>query len=81
MIIDNENQKLKVHEWITKYNEEGIIGYEFIKSKGVIKRADYEEHFEFEKKKAERHLNKMVEANLIERKGAGRSTYYVIIAT
>jgi hypothetical protein len=22
MIIDNENQKLKVHEWITKYNEE-----------------------------------------------------------
>ena len=25
MIIDNENQKLKVHEWITKYNEEGTI--------------------------------------------------------
>ena len=25
MIIDNENQKLKVHEWITKYNEEGIL--------------------------------------------------------
>ena len=31
MIIDNENQKLKVHEWITKYNEEGdldvVTGY------------------------------------------------------
>ena len=25
MIIDNENQKLKVHEWITKYNEEGKL--------------------------------------------------------
>lgn len=25
MIIDNENQKLKVHEWITKYNEEGTM--------------------------------------------------------
>jgi hypothetical protein len=25
MIIDNENQKLKVHEWITNYNEEGNI--------------------------------------------------------
>jgi ERCC4-related helicase len=25
MIIDNENQKLKVHEWITKYNEEGTL--------------------------------------------------------
>lgn len=25
MIIDNENQKLKVHEWITKYNEKGTL--------------------------------------------------------
>jgi ERCC4-related helicase len=25
MIIDNENQKLKVHEWFTKYNEEGTL--------------------------------------------------------
>lgn len=25
MILDNENQKLKVHEWITKYNEEGTL--------------------------------------------------------
>jgi ERCC4-related helicase len=25
MIIDNENQKLKVHEWITKYNENGTL--------------------------------------------------------
>lgn len=25
MIIDNENQKLKVHEWIAKYNEEGTL--------------------------------------------------------
>ncbi len=31
MIIDNENKKLKVHEWITRYNEEGnldvVTGY------------------------------------------------------
>lgn len=31
MIIDNENQKLKVHEWIAKYNEDGnldvVTGY------------------------------------------------------
>lgn len=25
MIIDNENRKLKVHEWIAKYNEEGSL--------------------------------------------------------
>lgn len=31
MIIDNENQKLKVHQWLAKYNEEGnldvVTGY------------------------------------------------------
>ncbi len=25
MIIDNENQKLKVHQWLTKYNEDGVL--------------------------------------------------------
>ena len=25
MILDNENENLKVHEWITKYNEEGTL--------------------------------------------------------
>lgn len=25
MIIDNQNQELKVHEWITKYNEDGVL--------------------------------------------------------
>ena len=25
MILDNENRNLKVHEWITKYTEEGTV--------------------------------------------------------
>lgn len=74
-------KRVSKHTGVANLNEEELNGYEFIKSKGVIKRADYEEHFEFEKKKAERHLNKMVEEALIKRKGAGRSTYYEIIAT
>lgn len=74
-------KRVSKHSGVANLNEEELIGYEFIKSKGEIKRSDYEEHFKFDKKKAERHLNKMVEENLIERKGAGRSTYYVIIAT
>jgi ATP-dependent DNA helicase RecG len=74
-------KKVSKHTSVVNLNNEELKGYEFIKSKGEVKRSDYEEHFEFDKKKAERHLNKMVEENLIERKGAGRSTYYVIIAT
>jgi ATP-dependent DNA helicase RecG len=74
-------KKVSKHTGVVNLNNEELKGYEFIKSKVEIKRSDYEEHFEFDKKKAERHLNKMVEEDLIERKGAGRSTYYVIIAT
>lgn len=25
MILDNENNNLKVHEWLAKYNEEGNL--------------------------------------------------------
>ena len=25
MILDNENQNLKVYQWLSKYNEEGIL--------------------------------------------------------
>jgi len=66
---------------VTIFNNEELLGYEFIKLKGKVKRKEYEEHFNFDKKKAERHLNKMVEEGLIERKGSGPGTYYEIIAT
>ncbi len=66
---------------IDNLNEEELVGYEFIKLKGKVTRKDYESKFGFEKKKAERHLRKMVEERLIERIGAGPSTYYQIIAT
>jgi len=25
MLLDNENEKLKVHEWISKYTEDGTL--------------------------------------------------------
>ncbi|MEN9335520.1 MAG: hypothetical protein RLZZ500_507 [Bacteroidota bacterium] len=74
-------RRVSKHTGVVNLNEEELKGYEFIKSKGVIKRADYEDYFQYDKKKAERHLNKMVEELLIERKGAGPSTYYEVIAT
>jgi ATP-dependent DNA helicase RecG len=62
-------------------NKEELLGYEFIKQKGKIIRKDYETKFDFETKKAERHLSKMVEEGLIQRKGSGPSTFYELIAT
>ncbi len=69
------------YKGIKSLNEEELKGYEFIKQKGKITRKDYETKFGFEKKKAERHLRKMVDEGLIERKGSGPSTYYEINAT
>jgi len=62
-------------------NDEELLGFEFIKLKGILKRKEYEQHFSFDKKKAERHLNKMINAGLIERKGSGPATFYQIIET
>lgn len=61
--------------------EDELKGYEFVKQQRTVKRREYEGHFGLNAKTAERHLTKMVEAKLIERKGAGPSTYYEIIAT
>ena len=62
-------------------NEEELRGYEFVKLKGKVKRKEYEDELKFDKKKAERHLNKFVANRLLKRKGTGPSTYYEIIAT
>jgi ATP-dependent DNA helicase RecG len=64
---------------IKNLNKEELLGYEFIKQQGKITRKDYETRFGFETKKAERHLRKMVEENLIQRKGSGPSTFYKLI--
>lgn len=59
-------------------NEEELIGLDFIKSNITITRKDYETEFNFDKKKAERHLKQLVDLKLILRKGSGPSTYYEI---
>jgi ATP-dependent DNA helicase RecG len=69
------------HKSLAKLSEEELVGYEFIKLKGKITRKEYEKHFNYDKKKAERHLTKMNDEDLIGRKGSGPSTYYEIIAT
>lgn len=66
---------------LSKLNNEELAGYEFIKLKEKVIRKDYQDHFGFDKKKAERHLKKMYDLNLIDRIGSGPNTHYVIIAT
>lgn len=44
--------------------------------KGKLTRKDYEDHFEYDKKKAERHFKHFVELGLVKRMGSGPSTYY-----
>lgn len=62
-------------------NAEELKGFDFIKLKGVLTRKEYEEHFGFNKKKAERHFKVFVEQGLVERKGSGPGTFYEAIAT
>ncbi len=61
---------------LSELNQEELIGYEFVKLIFTLKRRDYEEKFGFDTKKAERHLNKMLDLGLIVRKGSGPSTHY-----
>lgn len=66
---------------LNQLNLEELKGYDFIRINQKTTRKNYETHFGFDKKKAERHLTHMTELNLIERKGAGPGTYYELIAT
>lgn len=66
---------------LAELNEEELIGYEFVRLKNSITRKEYEEHFKFDTKKAERHVKKMVELGLLSREGSGPSTRYIVIPT
>ncbi|MAB48566.1 MAG: hypothetical protein CMC05_08040 [Flavobacteriaceae bacterium] len=66
---------------ISELNDEELKGLDWIRLNNQFKRKDYETEFEFDKKKAERHLTHMVELGIIERKGSGPGTYYEYIAT
>ncbi len=75
-------KKVSHHPELAELNEEELEGYEYIKLKGTVTRKQYQDAFEIESdKKAERHLRKMTELNLIRRIGSGRSVYYEIIPT
>jgi predicted HTH transcriptional regulator len=57
-------------------NIDELRGYEYVRLVKRITRKEYETHFGYDTKKAERHLKRMTELGLIERKGAGPGAYY-----
>ena len=64
------NDKLK------ELNVDELRGYEYIRLVKKITRKEYENQLGYDKKKAVRHLIKMEELGLIQKKGNGPSTYY-----
>lgn len=57
------------HPNLSELTDEELRGYEFIKSKGEIRRKDYEKKFSFKRQKSLRHLRKMTDLGLIEDNG------------
>jgi ATP-dependent DNA helicase RecG len=74
-------KKISPNKALKSLNEEELKGFDFVNLKGNLTRKEYEEHFGFDKKKAERHFKVFVEKGLVERKGSGPSIYYEAIAT
>lgn len=50
---------------LAELNEDELAGYEFVKFKGELSKKEYAEHFDFNEKKAHRHLAKMKNLKLI----------------
>ena len=68
----SENDKLKT------LNTDELQGYNYIRLVKKITRKEYENQFGYDTKKAERHLKRMTELELINKKRSSTATYYEI---
>ena len=76
-------RKVTHHTAITELNDDELLGYEFIKSKGEVSRNEYAEHFKYDDKKAYRHLSKMRTLKLLHDNGEPVKSHnykYVFVA-
>jgi len=60
-------------------NKDEKSGWEFLVSKESATMAEYADHMEFDKRKAQRHLSRFVELGLLRRVGVGRATRYEVV--
>jgi len=77
----DSERKISANQKIEKLTDEELVGYDYARLRGEFSRKEYELHFKFDTKKAERHLKRMVELGLILRKGSGPGTYYEVVTT
>ncbi|PCJ01121.1 MAG: hypothetical protein COB15_01420 [Flavobacteriales bacterium] len=58
-------KKVSKNKALVKLNDEELSGYQWIRENGEVSKKEYAEHFEFDDKKALRHLNKMKKEGLM----------------
>ena len=58
-------RRLDTTEVLSQLNDEEIAGLDFVKTRGEVSRKEYEDHFSFNERKANRHLKKFVALGLI----------------
>jgi len=63
---------------LNQLNDDEKRGVEYIFTLQQVSKKDYAQHFNFNSRKAERHLKHFTELGIVRRKGAGPSTIYVI---
>lgn len=60
-------------------NKDEKAGWEFLASKQSATMAEYADHLEFDKRKAQRHLSRFVKLGLLRQVGIGRATRYEVV--
>ena len=61
---------------LKELNADELRGYEYFRLVKKTTRKEYETQFGYERKKAERHLKRLTELGLIQRKGSSTATCY-----
>lgn len=66
-------------QYLRSLNEEELLGYEYLKSKGEVTTREYADHFGFNYKKAQRHLMLFKNLSLANLEGKGPTSKYVLL--
>jgi len=66
-------------EVLSVLNRDERAGWEFLATRTVTTKTEYAKHMGFDDRKAQRHLKRFVELNLLRRVGAGPATEYQVV--
>lgn len=69
----------KIPSVTKQLNEEELLGYQYVQKLKTVSKKQYAEYFNFDEKKAQRHLLKLKKNKLLKQIGGGPKTEYEII--